>query len=254
MYQEISVRMCKRYGKMKLAAYQLRLPLFLLFTVIVFSFLGITYCVYDLCLWLFGSRCASALTVAISLLGTVFLLAPLWRGLNAYPIYVFASEVRDISKLFFFFSHKRRYFYAVRRAVGDTLRVVFFLGLFSAICALGRSVSADLLRVGRNSTALLVLLLSIFFAILLAVTFMRWQADLFLLDYIFLSAPLLTYRQARILSERRMRYGIRALRCLNFSFLPLWGISLLCFGIPLVIFVPYYLAVRANLSERLMKI
>ena len=254
MNQEISARMCKRCGKRAVSSYGLRLPIFLSFIITVFSFLGMAYLFYELCLLLCGAKWASALSIGVSLLGAVFLLAPLWRGLNAYPLFVTSLGRRDIGLLFFFFSHKHRYFYAVRRALLGMLRLALFFGLLYAICALGRSVSADLLQIGRNSVALLVSLLSIFFTLLLIIAFDRWMKDLFLLDHIFLSSPLLTYRQAKRLSARRMRYGSGALWRLNLSFLPLWGISLLLFCVPLVIFVPYYITARARFSSLLMKI
>ena len=254
MNQRNSICLCKKDAKKALASYRMRFPLLLLFALSAFAFLGITYVASDICCWLFGAFTANMLGPVISILGAVFFLAPLWRGLNAFPIYSMLSEEADIRMLFFFFSHKRRYCYAIRRTVRGIFRIVFFFALLIAVASLGRSVAEDLLKAGESAVALLVLLLSVFFSVLLVVAFARWRQDLFLLDYIFLSSPLLTYRQARTLSARRMRCGCRDLRQLNASFLPLWLLSVLGLGIPLVFVIPYYIVARGRLSVLLMKI
>lgn len=254
MNHEISVQMCKKNARVALYVYRLRLPLFLLFSVLIFAFLGIAYFVRELCFLLFLLPWATVGSIAITLLLAIFLLSPLWRGLLVYPVYAQMCGKCDLRMLFFFFSHKQRYFYAVRRGLGCVFRAILFFSVFYAIAVLGGLVGRDMMALNRNAVALLVFLLSVTFLVLLIFAFSRWRTDLFLLDHIFLSAPLLTTRQAKTLSARKMRGGGTALRRLNRAFLPFWVLSVLGLGIPLVFFVPYYIAVRGQLAMYMMKV
>ncbi len=256
----VFARICRKKALQDLARLKLLWRLFFLFFLLAFSFLGIAYGAWSLVYAVFLRLFSSALptetfivSAAITLLGGLFLLSPLWRGVQALLLHRFLYGETDFSLLFYFFSHRGRYAFSLRRSFRGFLRLSLFLLLLDAGARLGSVVGNWLLLSRQPTVALLVGLLSLGFVVLLLFVFSLWNADSFLMDAAFLTAPLLSYRQLHALSARKMKRGRGALRRLNLSFLPLWIVSVLLLGIPLVFVVPYYITSRSHLAAFLIR-
>ncbi|MBE6655420.1 MAG: hypothetical protein E7609_00920 [Ruminococcaceae bacterium] len=109
------------------------------------------------------------------------------------------------------------------------------------------------MNAGRSAATLVILAFTAFFLLLVLFLFFSSRDDAFLWDAAFLSAPLLSLRQSYLISVRRMRSARAALRRLRYSFLPLWLLSILLLGIPLIVVFPYYLGTKTHLAAMLIK-
>ena len=131
------------------------------------------------------------------------------------------------------------------------LRGLLYCGLLFTLSHLGTHVGRYLIEADREAVALLILSLSIFFVLLLSFIFFLWRSDSFLMDATLLAAPNLSYHQLHALSSLRMKRGRQILWRMNVSFVPLFLLSFLMAGLPLVVVVPYYVVTRSCLAYRL---
>jgi len=159
----------------------------------------------------------------------------------------------ESSLLFYCYSHKRRYLFAVRRSMRNLCSCFLCIFALSLLSLLGQSVGKHLLNAGRSAATLVILAFTAFFLLLVLFLFFSSRDDAFLWDAAFLSAPLLSLRQSYLISVRRMRSARAALRRLRYSFLPLWLLSILLLGIPLIVVFPYYLGTKTHLAAMLIK-
>lgn len=257
MPYDLSARTCKKNAVEVLKTHHLLLPTLLIFSFLFLAFLGTTYVaqmLVDGFLPSDGHRSVNSLLGAyvLAMLFYSFLIAPLWHGIRAVVIHVFLYGRLDFGYFFFFMRDGKRYRFAVRYAVRSLVRFHFCALLLVVLAALGSSVGTHLIATEREAFAMLVLTVDAVFLFLTLVCFSLWRADSFLMDAAILAAPSLTYRQARALSMLRMKEGRRALRRLNTSFLPLWIVSVLLLGVPLIFVVPYHVTSRASLACRLI--
>lgn len=255
MDTRVCTRICRKKALRDLAKLKLSQRLFFLVFLLGFSFLGIAYGAWSVTSAVFLRLFSHPLTIktvvvalSLTLLLEVFLLSPLWRGVQALLLHRFLFGQTDFGLLFYFYSHRSRYAFSVRRSIRGLLRLALLLLLLSVGARLGVVVGDWLLISKQPAVALLVGLLSLGFILLLLFVFFLWNADSFLMDAAFLSSPLLSYRQLHAISARKMKKGRGALRRLNLSFLPLWTVSVLLLGIPLVFVLPYYIVARSHLA------
>ncbi len=255
MHTEISVRACKKDAIRLLESRGLCLPIFLFFVLLFCAFFGIFYGAAALSYGIiepfasdFVTRSPVIFSMGTALFLFFFLLAPFWRGLQNIVFHGLFCGRFELGSLFYYFSHKKRYFFAVRHSIRSFARLVLCIALLFTVSALGNTVGSYLLEAGQNAIALLVFFLSAVFLCLVIFFFSLWRADAFLVNVAFLSAPLLSYRQLHLLSARKMKHSRRTLRRLNLSFCPLWLLSLLLLGFPLLFTVPYYITARAQLA------
>ncbi len=247
------IRSCKKKSIETLAQSKLTLPVLLLVFLVLFSFLGACYLSFALLNLFLPIQRAGIYASAFSLFTAVFLLAPLWRGLEMLFLHDILFGRREASLLFYCYSHKRRYFFAVVRSMCALGGVALCILCMLLLTDLGQSVGKKLLDANRSAAALLILSLTVLFLFLILFCFFSCRNDSFLWDAVFLSAPLLSFRQSHILSARRMRSERRALRRLRCSFLPLWLLSFLLLGLPFIVVFPYYLGAKAHLAAALIK-
>lgn len=248
-------RISRKKALHDLARIKLSFRLFFLVFLLSFSFLGIAYGAWSFTSALFLRVFSSALpgetfivAISLTLLSALFLLSPLWRGIQALLLHRLLYGQADFNLLFYFYSHRSRYAFSVRRSFRSFLRLALLMLLLCVGARLGVLVGNWLLVSKQPAVALLVGLLSLGFIFILLFVFSLWNSDSFLMDAAFLSSPLLSYRQILAVSERKMKRGRVALRRLNLSFIPLWLLSVLLLGIPLPFVVPYYITSRAHLA------
>jgi hypothetical protein len=255
MRTEISARACKKDALRLLESRGLCLPIFLFFALLFCAFLGIFYGASALAFGIVRPFASDFLAssplifgIGTALFLSIFLLAPFWFGLQNIIFHGLLCGRFELGSLFYYFSHKKRYFFAIRHSIRAFARLALCVALLLTVSALGNTVGNHLLEAGQNALALLVFLLSAVFLCLVIFFFSLWRADAFLVNVAFLSAPLLSYRQLHLLSACKMKQGRHALRRLNFSFCPLWLLSVLLAGFPFLFTVPYYITARAQLS------
>lgn len=253
MHAKHLMRSCKK-GAMEVLSKNGRwFPVFLITLLLLLAFLGVSYLTFAIFhLFLLHAKaqiCASSFVLSF----WVFLLAPLWRGLKMIYLHALLFGRTEMSLLFYCYSHSRRYFFAVRRSIRNIGGAMLCFLALSLLSALGQGVAQHLLDAGRQAASLLILLLTAAFFFIVLFCFFSFYNDAFLWDAVFLSAPLLSYSQSRTVAVRRMRSEKAAVRRLRCSFLPLWVLSFLLFGLPLVFVLPYYMAVKAHLAVSLIQ-
>lgn len=253
MHPAVSIRLCKKRTIRHMARLHLYLPLFLSCIFLLFAFFGVCLLVYAFVPLTLSFVVRAGVSLALSLTVSLFLLAPLWCGVRTLLLHALLYGQRGTLLLFSFFTHKKRYLFALKHSLNSLIRFFFSLGALILDFAFFRRVLAYFLSLERYAAAMLSALLCFFFAFLVLRAFRFWRHDNFLLDAVFLSSPLLSYRQMHTLSVVRMQRGAYLLRRLNFSFLPLWGLSFLLCGLPLVLVLPYYLGARATLAASLLR-
>ena len=253
-------RISRKKALKDLAAFNISWRLFFLIFLLSLSVLGIAYAAEGAATAIisrFFPTLSQGMTYAVPLCVTLlciwFLLAPLWRGVCALLLHRFLFGETDFGLVFYFFSHRKRYAFSLRKSLRAFVRLTLLFLLTAVGAGLGTAVGNWLLLSGQPAVALLVGMLSLAFIILLCLVFSMWGADSFLMDAAFLSSPLLSYRQLQALSARKMKRGRRALYRLNFSFLPLWILSVVLLGVPLVFFIPYYITARSRLAAVLIR-
>ena len=253
MHPAVSIRLCKKRTVRHMARLHLYLPLFLSCVFLLFAFLGISFAVYAFVPVTLSFAPRTGISFLLSLTISLLLLSPLWCGVRTLLLHDLLYRKRGLSLLFSFFTHPKRYIFSVKQSFYSLIRLCFTLGALILVLATFRRVLAYCIACERYALAILLAVLCLSFAFLILRVFRYCCRDNFLLDAVFLSAPLLSYRQVYTLSARRMKSGAHLLRRLNFSFLPLWGLSLLLLGLPLVLVIPYYLGARATLAASLLR-
>ena len=196
-----------------------------------------------------GYFLAAACTVFVFL----FIVSPLWRGVYAIILGYLLYARSDLSAVFCFFTTRKRYLYAVCAAFSSFLRI-FLLGLsLFFVLRIGRLLASDLLLIGEGVRATLVLSASVLFSFLLLAFFWVLSAGAYLTDAAFLSAPLLSYRQARAVSKCASRGHLRTILKHQLFLLPYILFSILCFGIPFVFVLPYSFMTKGVLGVTLLR-
>lgn len=250
-------RVAKEKARAILRKERLSFPLFLLCLLVFLSIVGGT-----LLLWrgifffvmLGVTNITSAALVAFVLfcLGLCLLFAPLWKGIKATLFQQLVLGRMDYKTVFLYFSHPKRYFFAVRHALAKLLQILGFLAVFGLVARLGKAVAQTLFSVERVAAACFVLCVSILLLFLLLLFYFVLRSNSFLVGAAHLCAPLLSDRQLRALSKSKMQGGRRALFRLELSFLPLFLLSAPLLFFPLVFLFPYYLMSRVCLSYHLL--
>ncbi len=253
MQAKCLVRSCKSEAQRALKKSHLYFPMLLITVLSFLSFCGIFAISFAIEGMLFPDRHVQPVSILLSLAFSLLCLTPLLRGVKMLPLHGTLFTRNERSLLFYCFTHRHRYVYAVRKAVGVLFRVSLCLFTVLSIVFGGEMLAKHLLYRDRGKEALLMLALGAGVLLLLLFLFSLWQDSSFLLDAVHLSAPLLSYRQARALSLRAMRRGRAVLWRLRLSFLPLWMLSLLFFGLPLFFVFPYYWGARAHLAVSLIQ-
>lgn len=254
MYVRTAVRHAKKAAQTTLVREGLVLPVAFFLLLLTLALVGTLSLFGGVLAWL-GADLSLPCKGSLYFLSwglTLCLLFPFWLGIKQVIYSALFHGRTDFSLVFSFFTGKRRYLYAIGRALRVLGRLSLAFGLLYGIATLGNAVSADLVASHRPALALLVLVISIFFCILTVVTFSHWRSDGFLTDAILFQSTALTHRQANALSVSRMKTGRPLVRRLWLSFLPFWLLSLLLLGIPLFFVIPYYLSARAHLAHALI--
>lgn len=259
MHADVAVRYSKKNAIQLIKKHRLLWPLSGAGLMLFLSFFGIAFLTdyfvtslmkiaetntRDATIW------AYSLTVVFSLL----VLPQFWYGLKNAMIRCLFSGRLDFGGAFSCFADRRRYFFVFRYALGRALRFHLCCAFALVLSALAHDVGEYLLLVGREACAILVFFGTCLALLLIACAYFTMCADSFLVENISVTAPELSYTEARRLSARRMKDERRALCQLNLSFLPLWGLSVLLLGIPLFFIVPYYIVARAILANQCMKV
>ena len=255
MHRFVSVRASKKNAFALLKENHLWYPIFLLFFLTLFAFVGVAYLLEALiaCLPIPGGSHASTLVSYVLLLFLgMFLVFPIWHGVRMLLIRLLFCGRLEFEYLFFFLRNKKHYWFSVRFSFRFLLRMHLYLVTLTLLSRLGRAVGDYLISAEREAFALLILLLCGFFALLLSLFFLRWQADTLLMDIALYSSATLSYHSLYKLSAVRMKNGRRALRKLNRSFIPHFLLSVLLLGLPLVFIIPYYITARACLAYQLI--
>ena len=253
MHPLVLIRLCKKRSIRHMARLRLYLPLFLSCVFILLAFLGTSFIFWSLVSFVDSYALRLVLSMGGVCLLSLLLLAPFLCGVRALLLHDLLFGERGLSLLFYFFTHKKRYFYALKRGFYALLRTVLCGGALLGVLVVGNRVIMRLLDIERYAGAMLFALMCLLLLFLIFRAAARWRRDSFLLDAAFLSAPLLSYRQLRALSVRRMQGRAYLLRRFRLSFLPLWILSFLLLGIPLILILPYYLGARATLAASLLR-
>ena len=196
---------------------------------------------------------AYVIAVAASVLICVLLLAPLSLGTDAFILECLRHGRADYSIFLSFYTARKRYLAAIARMLSRFLRFFGFLLLLWAVLALGEAVASSLYSGGDAVRATLVLCITVLFFALTLLFWISSAARLFLTDAILASSPLLTHRQARALSALLTRAYRAKIVCHALSFLPLFLLSFLLLGIPLMCVIPYERASRNEMALQLLK-
>ncbi len=196
---------------------------------------------------------AYVLAVFCSVTCSALLIAPLRIGLDAFTLEFLRHGRVDHALLLSFYTEGGRYREAVRSMLARFLRIAAFALLLWAELLLGVAVTRVLLEGGDAVRATLVLGTAVLFFLLMCLFFAYSSASCFLTDAVLATSPLLTYRQAKALSALMMRhYRAKAIGH-TLAFLPLFLLSLLLLGIPLMFLIPYIRASRCCMAALLLK-
>ena len=253
MHAKLLLRSSKKRSMEALAKNHLWFLVFLSAFLLVFSLLGISYFSFAALRALLSPIHASVWASVSVLLFWIFLLSPLWRGVQMLFLHELLFGRSEMALVLYCYSHRRRYFFAVRRAVRSICLWGGCFGLLVWLSVLGQRVAVHLLEAERPAASLLILILTVFFLCVILFFCFSLSGDTFLVDAVFLSSPLLSYSQTRAIAVRRMR-SERALLCrLRCSFIPLWTLSVVLLGLPLILVLPYYIALKAHLAAALIK-
>lgn len=256
--QKVSLcRLSKERSRVLLKKERLCLPLFLLCLLLALALAGGAMLVWQIALFFVKiDVCDFTGAVIISgvsfFLAGCFLFAPLWKGINSSIFQYLTVGRMDYCTLFLYYSHSKRYFFAVRRALYRLMRLFALLFLLGAVAILGVSVADVLLSVQRKAAACFVICGTMLVLLLLLVFHYFLRTNLFLVSAASLCAPLLRDRQLCSVSLHKMRSGRRDLVHLELSFLPLFLLSALLLFVPLIFVLPYYVASRVCLSYYLL--
>ena len=253
MSHKFLLRSCKKNALDILAKNRLWFTLFCFFFLVVFAFLGASYLLYALFKVCFPFREAGIYAAVGSLLLGAFVFAPFWRSLQMFLLHKLIYGRMEIGLLFYCYSSKRRYMIAVRRCLGGLCLLAVACFLLTAVAILGLRVGQYLLQAEREAVALFILSLTAFFLLIIIFGFFSFRDDFFLLDAAVLSAPILSYRRCRLTATRAMRHKKAILRQLRRSFFPLFLLSFLLLGLPLIVVFPYYLGARSCLAAELIQ-
>lgn len=253
MSYKLLLRASKKKALEILAKNRLWLLLFLVSFVILLAFLGISYFGYALFNVFWAKREATLCATLLSFLIGFFVLSPLWRGLQMLLLHGLIFGRTETSLLFYCYSHGKRYLRALRRCLGSIVFLVLCFFLLFAVSISGLRVGRYLLQAEREAGALFILTLTLLFLVLIVFFFEALRDDAFLLDAVMLSAPLLSYRQCRVASARAVAHKKEVVRRFRRSFVPLWLLSFLLLGLPLVVVLPYYMGTKACLAFELIQ-
>lgn len=253
MQQMLLIRSCKKKSIDMLRKNCLWFPLALILLLIELSFVGLALGFFTVERFLYIRDVYGIYALLFALVASIFLLGPLWRGLQMLFLHELLFKRKETSLLFYCYSHKRRYTFAVRRSVCELLFLALFVIILGVVTHAGMQGTRYLLRVEREGGALIALSLTVFLLFLAWFLYSLFRANRFLLDAVFLSAPLLSYRQAKAISGRRIRGEKETLRRFRRSFLPLWFFTVLLLGFPLPILLPYYAGAKAHLAAALIQ-
>ena len=253
MQPKLLIRSCKKKSIDTLRKNHLWLPLGLVLLLVELSFFGLALVFLAFERFLCIPDAYGLYALLFALVVSFFLLAPLWRGIQMLFLHELLFKRKETSLLFYCYSHRRRYAFSVRRSFFELIFLLFSVFLLGSFAYVGMQGTRYLLRTEGEVGALIALSLTavLLFFVLLSYSLFRNRG--FLLDAVFLSAPLLSYRQAKAISGRRIRGERETLRRFRLSFLPLWFISLLFLGFPLPILLPYYIGAKAHLAAALIQ-
>ena len=232
------------------------LSVFVLLTLCAFAFLGMfLLCVLILqALGLENASLACTLLVLGGILLPCLFLAPLWEGVFAFFLRLSRTQTPRFSEIFSFYCSFKRYRYALLRFVCRLLRRLFFLFAFLLVAGLGKAVGEYLVFTGDLTRASLVFGGTLFFLLLLLIMGVRFAYRPYLMGAAFFSVPSFSHRSARSVSAAGMRHMYGKVILLDLSFAPILLFSLLFLGIPLVFFLPRYLAARAEMCFALLSL
>lgn len=196
---------------------------------------------------------AYALATAFSLLVSIFLLSPLVRGLHALTLGHLLHGRVEYGALFSFYTAKKRYFYAVRVAFSSLVRITVFALLFIVILRLGRTLADELIVSGDAPRAVLLLSLTVLFSVLSLLMLWVFSSAHFAMDAVFLSTPLLSYRQVKAVAKYALRGCLGTILKHQIIFAFYLFTSLLCLGIPLFFVLPYRFMAKDLLGIELLR-
>ncbi len=202
----------------------------------------------ELLLWLL----AAILAISLSLL----LLAPFWEGILSFCSVALWEEKADYFALFSFLVDKKLFRFALLRGSGRVLRLILWslFSLFVAYFGFGAAMTA------KAPYGALLLALTVLFLVFLLLFFLHLGKDKLLFN------ALLTKKRTEAAGElglpsylslcyesanRMRRYSARVLG-LFLRYLPLFILSALFLGAPLLFFLPRYLLARAALITAIL--
>lgn len=252
MTSYLLVRSCKKKALEALRQKRLWFPLSLVFALLELSFVGLffAFLAVERIFKIQDDIGLFALLLALTVF--LFLLAPLFCGLQMFFLHGLLFKRTETSLFFYCYSHKKRYAFALRKYSRELFLFLACATLFFAVAVSGMYVAEHFLSADSFS-ALLALLITVLFLLLVLFLHTVFRSNCFLLDAVFLSAPLLSFRQSKILSAKQVKRKREALRRFRRSFFPLWLLAILCLGLPLAAILPYYTAAKAHLAVALIQ-
>ncbi|MBP3437497.1 MAG: hypothetical protein J6K61_06310 [Clostridia bacterium] len=202
---------------------------------------------------------ASFATSAISFGFSLLFLSPFWEGIVSFCQTAVLTDEADFSSLFAFFVNKRLFRFAIRRGFGRVFRLALFSGFSVFVAYLGIWASS----VSSAPRGALILSLSAAFLLFLLFFFLHLGKDYFLWNHLLskerketageISPALCKYSALCRASANQMRSHYGKVLGLTLRFMPLFILSLVFLGIPLIFVLPRFMLLRASLASCILK-
>lgn len=255
---QTTIRYCKKRAIRLIRRFHLLFPLVQILLLLTFACVGVAFCsdvFFTALVRMSDGSPALALfwSYAVTLTFFTLFVAPIGHGVKVSVFRCLSSGRLDLAPVFCCFVDRHRYLRVLWHTVKRLFcfHIVFAFILF--LSALSFSVGEYLLLVEREASAVLVFAVTLFVIFCVCLAYLLMHTDAFLWEIVTASAHRLSYREAGRLARSRMHSGYGAFFSLSLSFLPLWGLSVLLFGIPLIWVVPYYVVARVCLAAQLLK-
>ena len=253
-----STRYCKKRAIELICRFRLWAPLTVILGLLLVSCFGVAYLADSLFSALVrmsdgDSAVAFLWAYAVTLCFFALLVSPILYGVKVSLLRCLSSGRLDLTPVFSCFIDRHRYFWVLWHTVRHLacFHLCFFLILL--LSALSASVGEYLVLAEREASATVVYIVTLLAMLLVCISYLLSRAEAFLWETVSVYGPRRSYREARRLARLRIESGHRAFFSLGVSFVPLWILSVLLLGIPLIWVVPYYTVARACLASHLIK-
>ena len=161
MEKKLLIRSCKRKTVEMLKRRKLWFLLSVLFLLLEFGAIGLALVSVFVERGLGISNAHGQFGFALSLLVVLFLFVPLWRGLHMLFLHSLLFGREEMSLLFYCYSHKLRYIFAIRRGIRQILAALLCVVAILIVGGSGLQGAKQLLYIGQDIASLGVLSLAI---------------------------------------------------------------------------------------------